>query len=58
MPNRAAQQGYSTLGHVCITHSEFESETQARTQVSEQRKTPKTMSEGSEPNADVNNEDC
>lgn len=40
---QSCPQGCSALGHVCITHSEFESVTQARTQISEQRKTPKTQ---------------
>lgn len=43
MPGRAALLGYSTLRSVCTTHSESESETHARMQMSEQCKTPKTQ---------------
>lgn len=46
LPNTAAQQGCSTLGHVCIAHSEFESETQESRQTWEQRETPKTQEPG------------
>lgn len=42
MANRAAHQGYSILEAECTTYSEFESDPQARMQMSEQCKTPKT----------------